>query len=327
MHDMSVRTIDLHWLGNSHAIATYAIETSDGVLLVDPGPFVCHDALIEGLNEHGMTAADVQHVLITHIHLDHAGGAWWWAQHGGTAEKRPTIGVHSFGARHLINPSKLLASAQRIYADQMDALWGPLEPIDSQHVRPLDDGDTYSAGNCTLLVHETPGHARHHHAFELQHESVGRVCFCGDAAGMTVQHRPTYVSLPTPPPEFDLASWLKSLNLIHRHDYDALYPTHFGRLDRPAEHLPRVGVALRAHDRFIGDMVRAGLERDEIVQAYRQWLIDDATAHDLSERDIARHITSGTIVDMNVSGITRSWNKRLRQSPHTSNETVKDQVQ
>ncbi len=306
-------TIDLNWLGHAKAIATYALSTTDGVVLIDPGPHSTVDSLRAGLESYGLSPDDVRHIIVTHIHLDHAGSAWWWAQHAGTTSQKPTVYVHSFGAKHLIDPSRLTASALRIYGAQMKPMWGSLNPIDASQVRAVNACDVLRFGDIELEAIETPGHARHHHAYtmNLNDESI---CFCGDVAAMTVPGRPAFVSLPTPPPEFDLEQWLTSIERIRARGFDALYPTHFGRIAEPPDvWLDRVAAALREHVAFLRERFEAGDPGEDIRLSYRMWLGQHAADAGLNDAEIARHVTD-SLVGMNCSGIVR-YLQQLQATP------------
>src|SRR5262249_30206501 len=153
---------------------------------------------------------DIRHALVTHIHLDHAGAAGHLAQHG------THIYLHEFGGPHLIDPSRLIDSATRIYGDQMDHLWGRLIPVPEHLVHPVRDGDGLNPDGLRITAIEPPGHARHHHAFALEIDGE-RIGFAGDAAGIIMPGIPeppagTFMVVPTPPPEFDLQAWLTSID-------------------------------------------------------------------------------------------------------------------
>ncbi len=304
--------IDLEYLGQPGCIAAHVIETDEGLILVESGPGSTVDVLQRGLADLGRSLADVRHLLVTHIHFDHAGAA------GHVAEAGATVHVHEFGAKHLVDPSRLLASATRIYGDDMDRLWGELRPIPAARVSPTRDGDVVELGGVRLRAIETPGHARHHHAFatELHGE---RICFTGDAAGALCLDAPTFVSLPAPPPEFDPEAWLDSIERLRAERFDAIFPTHFGRMDDVDAHLARVAEAVRAH----ADRVKAWLDegRDEatIRDAYGTWFLEQADAHGLPEPKRAFY-AKGSVVDMNVTGILRYWRKRTEAEAAAADE-------
>lgn len=300
-----LHVLDLEYLGTPEAIAAYLLVPDAGrPLLVECGPGSCTAALERGLREHGVAPADVSDLLVTHIHLDHAGAAGWMASHGAR------VHVHDFGAKHLVDPSKLLDSAKRIYRERMDAMWGTMLPVPEALVRPAVDGTVIESedGGVRLEAIETPGHARHHHAFagEIGGE---RIVFTGDAAGAWAHEAPTFISLPAPPPEFDPEAWDASLDRLDTADAAALYPTHFGRIDDAASHLARVRASVRDHAGFIRERMDAGMPEDDIRADYRTWFLQQAeTAGMPAEKAV--FYAKGSVVEMNVTGIMRYWRKR-----------------
>ena len=254
-----ILTIDLLHAGSPQNTACYAIKGADGVVIVDPGPHRTIDTAVSGLKTADIEIADVKHVLVTHVHLDHGGASWWWAQQGAQ------IHVHQRGAAHLINPEKLLRSAGRIFGDQMHELWGDVRPIDSVRVSEVRDGDVLNVCGLEFRAIETPGHARHHHAY-----AIDDVCFTGDAAGLYVP--PTeYVCVPSPPPEFDLHAWYASIDRLDAEQFGLIYPTHFGAVQDPAAHFLRLRAALNEHAKYVRRAMEGGRDRDELVEDYRRW--------------------------------------------------------
>lgn len=306
MHVMAeIHTLDLHYLDEPRSIASYLIRTDEGAILIETGPGSTFHRLADALKDHGLALSDVKHALVTHIHFDHAGAAGLLAEHGAT------IHVHEFGEQHLIDPSKLIASAARIYGDDMDRLWGRIVPIPQQQVNPVCDGDVLSFGNVTLTAIETPGHARHHHAFRMESEN-GPICFAGDAAAMIVPDVPgtKYISLPTPPPEFDRKAWLSSLQRLGSEGFISLYLTHFGRVDYIDAHLKAVADAINAHADFVIGEMNAGHDEQSILKAYSKWVRERAAAAGVTTAQ-APHFISGNLLSMNVTGIMRYQSKRV----------------
>lgn len=300
----TIHTIDLNYLGVPETIASYLIVGPEGPVLIETGPESSSRNLTEGLNRLGYEPKDIAHALVTHIHLDHAGAAGWLAEHG------TTIHVHEFGAKHLIDPNKLINSATRIYGDQMDRLWGKIIPVPEERVRAVRDGETISVGGLTFTAIETPGHARHHHAFALE-TARGRICFTGDAAAMLVPGIPTdrYVSIPTPPPEFDLIAWLRSIDRLDDARFKTLYPTHFGPVHTAAGHFVTLRRMLRSHVEFIRTMRRTTSDESELVRKYAIWTRRQAVNAGVSEAQIP-HFVSDNLLRMNVTGIVRYLSQR-----------------
>lgn len=184
--------IDLRFLGRPHAIATGVVSGGGTLALVDPGPTSCLETLELGLQAQGLRLADVTHLLLTHIHLDHAGAA------GTIVRRYPRVQVlvHERGAPHMIDPAKLLASATRLYGDQMDRLWGEFAPVPASSLTVLAGGERIEAGGRAFDVAYTPGHASHHVSY---FDRASGVAFVGDTAGVCVDGG--YVLPPTPPPD------------------------------------------------------------------------------------------------------------------------------
>jgi glyoxylase-like metal-dependent hydrolase (beta-lactamase superfamily II) len=184
-HD-TVRVLDLQF-GGAGTIASFLLASAVGPVLVETGPDSTYPALVRALREAGTRPEAVRHVLLTHIHLDHGGAAWRLAAPGAM------VYVHPVGAPHLAEPSKLFASAKKIYGDQMDSLWGRLEPIPVQRLRVVEDGEVLRIGDLAIEALHTPGHASHHVAYRL-----GGVLFTGDVGGVRIGAGP--VVPPCPPP-------------------------------------------------------------------------------------------------------------------------------
>lgn len=297
MSQPPVHVLDHDYLGVPGSIASFVVEGPDGLVLIETGPSSTLEKMLTGLDAIGFTPADISDVLVTHIHLDHAGAAGWWAAQGAN------VHVHEFGVTHLIDPSKLLASATRIYGNDMDRLWGSMEPAPADRIKPIKHRQKIRIAGLRFEAIETPGHARHHHAFELRTPS-GTVCFAGDAAAMIVPRTGT-ITLPTPPPEFDLVAWLASIGRLRARPLRRLYLTHYGAIDNPAVHLDRVGDALRQHARFIHEDLAAGLERDDILRRYTEWTAAETPELTDAER---RHFLSPNLLSMSVDGQIRYWN-------------------
>jgi glyoxylase-like metal-dependent hydrolase (beta-lactamase superfamily II) len=214
--------IDLHHQGAKRVIGSYLLETIDGPALFDCGPSTCVARLKEGLAERGLELGDVRHLLLSHIHLDHAGAA------GVLVREHPRLQVHvsEIGAPHLVDPSRLEASARRLYGDTFDTLWGELAPVPDENVQVV--GDRVVGLDCF----PTPGHASHHVCY-LDDDGF---LYAGDAAGVRIQPY-SFVLPPTPPPEFDLDVWLDTLDEIERRAPNRLGLIHFGIADDPERHL------------------------------------------------------------------------------------------
>ncbi len=298
----TIHTIDTNWIGLPRYTAVYLLEGPDGLAIVETGPYCANENVLAGIRERGFDPADVKHVLVSHIHLDHAGAAWWWAKQGAQ------VYVHEFGARHLIDPSALLNSAGRIYGDRMDYLWGAVEPIDDSRVTPVHDGDVVEVAGLTLTAIESPGHARHHHAYALTTEDLGSICFTGDAAAM-VMPEGDFIAVPTPPPEFDLDLWLATLDRLEAMNFDAIFPTHFDIVRDGNRLLSRLAVALKAHVDFVEERMDRDMTRERIFEEMVEWqraiATELGTSNDLFERYSLDHL-----IPMNVTGLMRYLKKK-----------------
>jgi glyoxylase-like metal-dependent hydrolase (beta-lactamase superfamily II) len=238
--------LDLRHLGRERVIGCYLLETNDGQALFDSGPANCVPELKARLGERGLELTDVRHLLLSHIHLDHAGAA------GVLVREHPALQVHvsEIGAPHLIDPSRLERSARRLYLDQFESLWGELAPVPEQNVHIV--GSEVLGLECF----PTPGHASHHVSY-LDAEGT---LYAGDAAGVRIQPS-SFVLPPTPPPEFDLAHWSTSLDEIDRREPNRLALIHFGVAEDVEHHLAELRERLTAWTA----LVRDGATEDEFV--------------------------------------------------------------
>jgi glyoxylase-like metal-dependent hydrolase (beta-lactamase superfamily II) len=290
-----IQTLDLDFQGEPGVIAAFLVRSSAGPVLVESGPASTFAALEAGLRRAGVEPAEVRHVLLTHIHLDHAGAAWRLASLG--AE----VHVHPAGAPHLQDPSKLLASARKIYREQMDPLWGTLEPIPPERIRPLADGEVLRFGDVAIEALFTPGHAIHHVAFRLD----GAV-FTGDVGGVRIDGGPAVA--PCPPPDIDLELWTASLDRIRAVRPQVLYLTHFGPFADAREHLDGVGRSLRGLSAWVLERMRAGDREDELVarlDAYARGYLDGTAAGD----GLARSYQLANPAFMSAAGLARYWRR------------------
>lgn len=244
--------IDLQHLGRSRVIASYLLAGEEPAL-VDCGPTTCLDALEAGLAEQGLRVEDLRHLLLTHIHLDHAGAA------GPLVRRNPALQVHvsEIGAPHLVDPSRLDASARRLYGDDFDRLWGELVPIPEENVRIV--GDEVLG----LAAWPTPGHASHH----VSYLSEDGTCYSGDVTGVVIAPS-TLIAPVCPPPDVDLDAWEGSLDSIAERKPERLCLPHFGVVEEPAGHLERT----RARLRVWAERVRDGMSEEEFVRAAEEEL-------------------------------------------------------
>ena len=221
--------IDHHFQGSGELIASFLLPGADGLTLVESGPASTLPRLLEGIRAAGFDPADLRRVVLTHVHLDHAGGAGSLLRHAPLAR----VHVHPAGVPHLVDPTKLVRSARRVFGDAMDTLWGEVLPVPADRVAALADGEELPIGGRVLRVLFTPGHAGHHVAL---HEPAAGAVFTGDVAGVRLPGS-THVRPPTPPPDVDLDLWRGSVGRIRALGPRRLYLTHFAGFDDPGPHL------------------------------------------------------------------------------------------
>jgi glyoxylase-like metal-dependent hydrolase (beta-lactamase superfamily II) len=255
-----VRLIDLHFGTQPRAIGVYLVETDDGVALFDCGPTSTLPALDAGLAEHGLALEDVRHLLLSHIHLDHAGAA------GPLVRRHPglTVWVSEIGAPHLVDPSRLERSARRLYGDLFDPLWGELAPVPEANVR-IASGDVLG-----WEAFPTRGHASHHVSY-LRDGTL----LAGDAAGVRMPGA-AYVLPVSPPPDIDVEAWHATVAAIRERAPERLALIHFGVHDDVTTHLDRLEAEL---DRWAA-RVGGGMSQEAFVEAALADAGEDAEAYD-----------------------------------------------
>lgn len=255
-----MRLIDLHFGGREHAIGVYLVDTDDGPALFDCGPTSTLPALVAGLEREGLQLTDLNYLLLSHIHLDHAGAA------GPLARANPdlTVWVSEVGAPHLIDPTRLERSARRLYGDVFDPLWGELAPVPASNVR-IASGDVLG-----WTAFPTPGHATHHVCY-LRDGTL----LAGDACGVRMPGA-AYVLPVSPPPDLDVEAWHATAAEIRRRAPDRLALIHFGVHEDVAAHLDRLEAELDTWAERVG----SGMGQDEFVAAGRADAGDDADAYD-----------------------------------------------
>jgi glyoxylase-like metal-dependent hydrolase (beta-lactamase superfamily II) len=296
---MRIETLDLGFQGQPRVIASFLLHGPGGPVLVESGPGSTLPTLLARLEERGVQPADVKDVLVTHIHLDHAGAAGWWAQQGAR------VWVHSVGAPHLVDPSKLLSSATRIYGDRMEILWGEVLPAPADRVHTVEDGDTLEVGGLRITAIDTPGHAWHHHVYKLDD-----IAFTGDAAGIQLPGE-RWIDLPAPPPEFDHEAWKRTLDRLRGLGLRTLYRTHFGASSDVDDELDRFEETLNLGIDWIRGMLDQGLEREQMIEKFSGLMRSRAVELGLDEADTRAYELANPRV-MSVDGITRYLRKRGR---------------
>jgi glyoxylase-like metal-dependent hydrolase (beta-lactamase superfamily II) len=292
--------LDLNFLGRSQIISTAILHGPAGVALIDPGPSTTIATLTKELDTRGIRFGDVRQLLLTHIHLDHAGST------GSIVDGHPHIEVlvHENGARHLVDPSKLIASAGRIYAQDMDRLWGEILPVPSARIRPLVGGETLTVVGRELVVEYTPGHASHHVSYL---DTASRVAFVGDTAGIR-RGSGTFVMPPTPPPDIDLEAWRDSERKILAWEPDTLFLTHFGPYHGARQHLQAMFDTLAEWSRIVRRLLADAAASDDD----RQGRFVDEAFQDLRRRvgdNEAAGYTKAGGLNFSYQGLARYWRK------------------
>lgn len=240
--------IDTLFRGERNIIASYLLVGHDELALIDVGSAASLNQLLAGVRAAGFDPADITRLLLTHVHLDHAGAAGPLVR----ALPRAQVYVHRVGAPHLIDPAKLISSASRIYGSQMETLWGRMEPVPADRLVIVDDGDEISISGRTLRALYTPGHAIHHIAL---YDEAHRVVFPGDVAGVSIEGV-GFVRPPTPPPDLSLEDWDSSITRLQALAVDRLYLPHFGEVRSTAQHFSELRNRLHAW----GEIALAGLK-------------------------------------------------------------------
>jgi glyoxylase-like metal-dependent hydrolase (beta-lactamase superfamily II) len=283
----TVAPIDLHHL-EEHVIGCYVLDTVDGLALFDCGPTTCIPYLKAGLAERGLDLTDIRHLLLSHIHLDHAGAA------GVLVRQNPWLQVHvsELGAPHLIDPTKLEASARRLYGTAFDSLWGELAPVPARNVHAV--GDRILG----LEAFPTPGHSWHHVSYL---DSSGTL-YVGDAAGVRIPPS-SFVLPPCPPPEIDLEAWERTIEEIERRAPGRLALIHYGTVDDVESHL----AAFRETLRTWAGRVEDGMDEATFIAAAR---------YDVSQADpeVVEAYDTAAPFWHHYRGLERYWRKR-REGP------------
>lgn len=291
-----IHVLDSQHLGRRGIIAATALETDDGLILFDTGPESTFEFVAAQLPERGFSLQDVRQVFLSHIHFDHAGAAWRFAQIGAT------IYVHPRGAPHLIDPAKLVASATRLYGDQMDRLWGKIDAVPEERVRILQDNDVVRAGQFDIRAIATPGHASHHHIYHWDDTVFG-----GDVAGVRLGGGPPVP--PFVPPELDIEAWLESIGKIRALNPAKLYLPHFGLVEGAiSTHLDALEERVRRWSIWFRDRLRAGDDEQTLRPAFAEFVSNELRNAGATEDELANYEQADPSF-MAVSAAIRYWRK------------------
>jgi glyoxylase-like metal-dependent hydrolase (beta-lactamase superfamily II) len=278
-----VHLLDLRHLGHERVIGSYLLP-GDEPALVDCGPASCLDALRDGLAAQGLEVGELRHLVLTHIHLDHAGAA------GSLVRENPDLLVHvsEIGAPHLVDPSRLERSARRLYGETFDSLWGPLVAVPEENVRVV------GRRVLDLEAFPTPGHASHHVSYLAPDGS----CFTGDAAGVRIPPG-SYVAPVAPPPDIEVEAWERTIDSIETRRPERLLLAHFGVADDPGPHLTELRQALRTW----AERAREGTEEEFVAAA-------EAEVEAAADRATAELFQQAGPFWQSYAGLRRYWDKK-----------------
>ena len=288
-----IHTIDLHFQGFAQAIASFLVETSEGLVMIETGPHSTLPNLLSGIKLLGFEPREVRHVFLSHIHLDHGGAAWYFADMGAQ------VYVHPLGLPHLNNPERLMSSATRIYGDDMDRLWGEMRPIDWEQLNEVDHMQSITIGDSSFTAYHTPGHAVHHIAWGYQD-----VLFTGDVAGARILEGPAMP--PCPPPDIDVEEWLASMQLIKELPLKTLYLTHYGAVSAIEQHLDELAQCLDSWASWIADRIEQGKQAPEVVEDFQQFVGQQLLEKGLNKQEIEVYEAANPSW-MSVYGLYRYW--------------------
>jgi glyoxylase-like metal-dependent hydrolase (beta-lactamase superfamily II) len=292
--------LDLNFLGVPRVIATVVVHGPGGVALIDPGPSSTLPALRAQLDRAGIGIADLRAILLTHIHFDHAGAT------GSLVRENPDIRVyvHDKGAPHMVNPEKLVASATRLWGDEMDRLWGEFRPVPATALVVLNGGERIAAAGRDLDVAYTPGHASHHVSYFSADTGIA---FVGDTAGIRL-HQGGFIMPPTPPPDIDLELWRDSVRRIADWRPETVFVTHFGPHAPVGAHVTE----MIANTEMTSGLVKASLARPGTDDEREVWFAEEMRRElrqRMSAADAEAYEVAGRF-DLSWRGLARYWRKK-----------------
>jgi glyoxylase-like metal-dependent hydrolase (beta-lactamase superfamily II) len=301
-----IHILDTRHLGHAGIVAATALETDDGIALFDTGPESTFDNVIGDLGKAGFDAKDVRHIFLSHIHFDHAGAAWRFAQAGAK------IYVHPRGAPHLLDPAKLVKSASRIFGDDMQRLWGTIAPVPAERLKILEDNEVVRVPPFEIRAVATPGHASHHHVYHWDDNVFG-----GDIAGVRIGNGPPIP--PFVPPELNIEEWRDSITKIRALHVANLYLPHFGKIAGSiSEHLDLLDERVTRWSEWFREKIRSGASEEGLRSEFAD--VEHREINTFASPVTGHKCQSGsdslvTLYEaadpsyMAVSGAIRYWNK------------------
>jgi glyoxylase-like metal-dependent hydrolase (beta-lactamase superfamily II) len=298
----TITTLDTNWAGRARSIAAALLESDGHFAIIDPGPESTLAALREQLRAHGIGVGDLDAILLTHIHLDHAGAT------GTLVRENPRLAVyvHKNGAPHEVDPSKLLASAGRLWGDELAVLFGNTLPVPQENLRILEGGETLALGARKLEVVYTPGHASHHVSY---FDDDAGVAFVGDTAGIRIENGP-YTLPATPPPDIDLEIWDSSFAAILARRPTRLFLTHYGFSDDPTAHIAGFRERLHRWAALTEDVLRTSPDDAAAMSAFIATFREEMD-HELGPAEAEHHaFTAG--LNLSFLGLARYLRKKAK---------------
>lgn len=289
-----IHVLDLNY-GVPRTTAAFVVETGEGPVLIETGPDSTYDVLVRRLKALGYAPEDVRHVLVTHIHLDHAGAAWRFAEQGAT------VYVHPRGVKHLRDPSRLLASAGRIFGERTEEIWGHPMPVAADKIRVVENGEILRPGGARVEAHETPGHADHHLTWKIEY-----AIFTGDVGGVRIGGGP--IIAPTPPPEIRVEAWQASIDRLRSLRAEEIYLSHFGFFTDVEEHLAGVECCLLEWAGWIRARLDRNEPKDTIVSEFGDYVTTGLIRAGLGAGEL-REYEIANPAWMNAQGLIRYWRK------------------
>ena len=296
----SLTTLDNLWTGRPRTIAAALLESGSHRAIVDPGPGSTLETLRQSLKARGIGVGDLDAILLTHIHLDHAGAT------GALVRENPRLAVyvHSKGAPHVIDPSKLVASAARLWPKDLQILFGEALPVPADNLRVVEGGETLTLGSRKVEVVYTPGHASHHVSY---FDGEAGVAFVGDTAGVRIEGH-SFVMPATPPPDIDLEIWDTSFAAILERKPARLYLTHFGYSDNPAEHILLFRERLHRWAALTAEILRTAPNDSAAMDSFMSATYAEIAQH--LPGDEADHYAFSAGLNLSFLGLSRYLRKR-----------------
>ena len=293
---MSIHILDLHFLKQPHTIASYLVpDDVNGHILVESGPYSTFQTLQDKVAMLGYKFSDIRHVLLTHIHFDHAGAAWALARQGAK------IYVHPAGYKHLQNPEKLYNSAKMIYKDQMESLWGIMKPIDEEDLVQVEHEQVLKLGIHKFTAYHTPGHAVHHIAWLLKD-----YLFTGDAAGVCINGGP--VAPPCPPPDIQLETWKESIEMMRQLPVKQLCLTQFGMIPNTPEFFDDLLKRMDLWALWIKERFDKNMSAEEITPLFTEFVQNELLKAGMPNYELKKY-NGANPSWMSVAGLLRYWSK------------------